>query len=246
MQPDKNSFWRVQMLGTTPSTQDIVRAAAKAGEAEGLGVQALQQTGGRGRHGNHWTSPMGNLYLSVLLRPSCKADRAGQLAFVVALALSEAMDAVMEEGHEKTLKWPNDILIDGKKASGILLESDIDAHGRVDYVVVGTGVNIFVAPDGAINLDSIKKERLAVNTFRDLYLERLYRLYRHWQDKGFAEIRQTWLKQAHGLNAPMRIRLPEITYEGIFRGLDENGALIADIGGTEKIFTAGEVHFGER
>lgn len=151
-----------------------------------------------------------------------------------------------EDSPKKTLKWPNDILIDGKKVSGILLESEIDPHGRVDYVVAGMGVNIFAPPDGAVGLDSVKKERLAVNSFRDIALEKLLTFYHHWQDKGFAEIRQTWLKQAHGLNAPMRIRLPEITYEGVFRGLDENGALIAEIDGAEKKFTAGEVHFGER
>lgn len=239
------SFWRVQMLGTAPSTQDIVRDLAENGEPEGLAVQSLQQTKGRGRHGNGWVSPMGNLYLSVLLRPSCKADKAGQMAFVVALALSDAIDDVIENGHAKTLKWPNDILIDGKKVSGILLESKIDRHGRVDYLIIGTGVNIFSAPEGAIGLDAIKKERLAVNTFRDLYLDKLQARYTSWQDKGFAEIRQEWLKQAHGLGEAMRIRLPETTYQGIFKGVDDNGTLIAEIDGQTRSFTAGEVHFGE-
>jgi BirA family transcriptional regulator, biotin operon repressor / biotin---[acetyl-CoA-carboxylase] ligase len=214
------NFWRVQVLGTAPSTQDIVRGLAETGEAEGLAVQALQQTKGRGRHGNAWTSPMGNLYLSVLLRPSCKADKAGQMAFVVALALSDAMDAVMEDGHAKTLKWPNDILIDGKKVSGILLESAVDKHGRVDYLIIGTGVNIFAAPEGAIGLDSLKKDRIAINTFRDLYLEKLRARSISWQDEGFGQIRAEWLKQAHGIGQEMTIRLPEITYRGVFEGID--------------------------
>jgi len=237
-------FWRIQMLGTTPSTQDIVRGLADNGEPEGLAVQTMQQTSGRGRHGNQWVSPMGNLYLSVLVRPSCKADKAGQMAFVVALALSDAIDEIMEEGHSKTLKWPNDILIDGKKVSGILLESKIDKHGRVDYLIIGTGVNIFAPPEGAIGLDPIKKERLAINGFRDIYLEKLSARYTQWQEQGFAEIRDAWLKQAHGLGKAMRIRLPEATYSGIFRGIDENGTLIAEIDGHIKNFTAGEVHFG--
>lgn len=239
-----NNFWRVQVLGTTPSTQDMVRNLTDTAEPEGLAIQALQQTKGRGRHGNEWLSPMGNLYISLLLRPSCKADKAGQVAFVVALALSSAMDEVMEEGHEKTLKWPNDILIDGRKVSGILLETRLDSHGRVDYLIVGTGVNIFAPPEGAIGLDSIKKERLAINTFRDVYLGYLLHYYKEWQDKGFAQIRDAWLKQAHGLGQTMKIRLPEITYEGVFKGVDENGVLIADVGGEIKKFTSGEVHFG--
>ncbi len=239
-----DSFWRIQVLGTTPSTQDIVHGLAENGEPEGLAIQALQQTKGRGRHGNEWSSPIGNLYLSTLLRPVCKPDKAGQMAFVTALALSRAMDDVMEEGHVKTLKWPNDILIDGKKISGILLETRLDKHGRVDYLIIGTGVNIFAPPEGAEGLDRIKKERLAVNTFRDIYLGHLRDAYQAWQDKGFAPVREAWLKQAHGLDKPMKIRLPEVSYEGVFRGIDETGALIADVDGARRIFTAGDVHFG--
>jgi len=241
-----DAFWRVQVLGTTPSTQDVVRSLAETGEAEGLAVQSLQQTKGRGRHGNDWTSPMGNLYISKLLRPSCKADKAGQMAFVTALALSDAINDVIEDGHIKTLKWPNDVLIDGKKVSGILLESKLDKHGRVDYLIIGTGVNIFAPPEGAIGLDAIKKERLAVNTFRDLYLEKLHIRYISWQDKGFAQIRQSWLKQAHGLGAAITIRLPETTYHGVFEGVDDNGTLIATVDGQKRTFTAGEVHFGDK
>jgi len=239
-----DNFWRVQVIGTTPSTQDTVRALADAGEPEGMAIQALQQTKGRGRHGNDWASPMGNLYMSLLLRPSCKADKAGQMAFVVALALSEAMGEVMEPSHTKTLKWPNDILIDGKKISGILLETKLDKHDRVDYLIIGTGVNIFAAPEGATGLDQIKKEPVFVNKFRDLYLQKLLDYYTSWQNKGFAPIREAWLKQAHGLDQNMKIRLPEITYEGVFEGIDENGALLAKIDGTQRSFTAGEVHFG--
>ncbi|PZQ44072.1 MAG: biotin--[acetyl-CoA-carboxylase] ligase [Micavibrio aeruginosavorus] len=241
--PDKD-FWRVQMLGTTPSTQDVVRGLAENGEPEGLAVQALQQSSGRGRHGNVWTSPMGNLYLSLLLRPSCKADKAAQMAFVVALALSDAMDEVMDPTFSKKLKWPNDILIGGKKISGILLETKLDSHGRIDYLIVGTGVNIFAPPEGAEGLDRIKKERIAVNTFRDLYLQKLLERYISWQDKGFAPVREAWLKQAHGVGESMTIRLPEVSYEGTFEGVDDSGALIATIDGQKRIFTAGEVHFG--
>ncbi len=239
-------FWRVQVLGTTPSTQDMVRNLAETGEPEGLAIQALQQTKGRGRHGNEWASPMGNLYVSLLLRPSCRADKAGQMAFVTALALSDAMDEVIEAGHKKTLKWPNDILIDGKKVSGILLESKLDNHGRIDYLIIGTGVNIFAPPEGAEGLDRIKSDRIAINTFRDLYLEKLKNRYISWQEQGFRHIRDEWLKQAHGLNETMKIRLPEISYEGIFRGIDENGVLLAEIDGQPRSFTSGEVHFGDK
>lgn len=237
-------FWRVQVLGTTTSTQDMVRNLADVGEPEGLAVQTLQQTAGRGRHGNNWTSPMGNLYVSVLLRPQCTAAKAAQLAFVVSLALSEAMDQVMDKSHTKTLKWPNDILIDGKKVSGILLESSITDKGLVDYVIIGTGINIFAPPEGAIGLDSVKAEPIFVNKFRDVFLDALLIHYEAWKDKGFALVRDAWLKQAHGLGKDMTIRLPEISYRGKFNGIDENGALQAEVEGQMRSFTAGEVHFG--
>jgi BirA family biotin operon repressor/biotin-[acetyl-CoA-carboxylase] ligase len=237
------NFWRVQVLGTTPSTQDLVKNLADTGEPEGLAIQSLQQTGGRGRHGNTWTSPMGNLYMSVLLRPKASAMQAGQMAFVVALALSEAIDEIIKQGPVKTLKWPNDILIDGRKVSGILLESKLKG-AQLDYLVVGTGVNIFTAPEGAIGLDEVKENNVFVNKFRDLYLEKLLAHYNLWQDKGFAPVREAWLKQAHGLGQEMTIRLPETIYKGVFKGVDENGSLQAEINGQIKIFTAGEVHFG--
>lgn len=237
-------FWRVQVLGTTPSTMDMVRNLADTGEPEGLAIQALQQTQGRGRHGNSWSSPMGNLYISVLLRPACRPDRAAQMAFVAAVALSEAMENAMESGHAKTLKWPNDVLIDGKKVSGILLETRLDTKGRVDYLIIGTGVNIFAPAENAIGLDAVKKDRIAINTFRDAYLSRLWARYAEWKEKGFAGIRDEWIKQAHGLGDPMRIRLPEVSYDGIFRGVDENGVLLAEVAGEIRSFTAGEVHFG--
>lgn len=239
-----NSFWRPQVLGTAPSTQDIVKNMAESGEPEGLAIQTLQQTGGRGRHGNTWVSPMGNLYLSVLLRPNCPAHKAGQLAFVAALALSDAIDQVIDtSAHHKTLKWPNDILIDGKKVSGILLESALTG-AHVDYLVLGTGVNIFAPPEGAIGLDSIKSQPVFVNKFRDLYLDCLLARYLEWKDKGFALLRDAWLKQAHGLGADMTIRLPEVSYRGVFKGIDDHGSLIAEVDGEQRIFTAGEVHFG--
>lgn len=242
-QSKQSDFWRPQVLGTTPSTQDMVRNMADAGEPEGLAIQSLQQTGGRGRHGNTWVSPMGNLYVSALLRPKCTPTKAAQLAFVAALALSDAMDDVMEEGHTKTLKWPNDILINGKKVSGILLESALQGK-LVDYVIIGTGVNIFAPPEGAIGLDTVKKDRVFVNVFRDVYLAKLLTRYGEWQDKGFASVREAWLNQAHGLGQDMTIRLPEISYHGVFKGVDDNGSLLAEVDGQIRVFTAGEVHFG--
>lgn len=187
---------------------------------------------------------MGNLYLSVLLRPSCGPDGAGQMAFVAALALSKAMASYLDpEKHRKTLKWPNDILIDGLKISGILLETNIK-DGVVDYLVIGSGVNIFASPEGRIGLDQVKTKPVYVNVFRDEYLAYLGAYYTLWRQKGFAPIREEWLQQAHGLGQALTVRLPEVRYDGIFDGIDDTGALRLKTGQEVKIFTAGEIHFG--
>ncbi len=237
--------WNVTVVGTADSTQDLVRRAAQAGEPEGYAVQALQQTKGRGRHGNEWDSPIGNLYLSALLRPSSPPGDIGQMGFVVSLALSAAIDAYMDAAKNvKTLKWPNDILIDGLKISGILLESNFKPDGAIDWLIIGSGVNIFAPPEGRIGLDNIKTKPVFVNVFRDEYLEKLGFYYDLWTQKGFAPIREEWLKQAHGLGRPMKVRLPEVSFAGSFEGIDESGALLLKADGAVKIFTAGEVHFG--
>lgn len=237
--------WNTTVVGTADSTQDLVRRAAQAGEKQGYAVQAMQQTKGRGRHGNEWDSPMGNLYLSALLRPVGAPGDIGQMGFVVALALSAAMDPYMDPAkHKKTLKWPNDILIDDLKVSGILLETAMKENGALDWVIVGTGVNIFAPPEGRIGLDNIKTKPVFVNVFRDEYLERLGHYYDLWQEKGFAPIREEWLQQAHGLGRPLKVRLPEVSYAGNFEGINETGALLLKADGNIRTFTAGEVHFG--
>ncbi|MCB1529827.1 MAG: biotin--[acetyl-CoA-carboxylase] ligase [Rhodospirillales bacterium] len=238
--------WRVNVVGSASSTQDLAQDAAEAGTAEGYVIQALQQTAGRGRHGNDWLSPMGNLYLSFVLRPERLAPgHAGQLAFVTAVALSDAMGAYLDpERHCKTLKWPNDILVDGLKISGILLESNIKNDSEIEYLVVGVGVNVFAPPEGAAGLDALKEKPVYVNVFRDDFLACFAESYGLWREKGFAPIREEWLKQAHGLNGPMSVRFPEVSYSGIFDGLDESGALLLDQEGRTRTFTAGEVYFG--
>ena len=239
--------WKIHTYAQLESTQDYVRDIAEDEEffPEGIVVQCLTQTKGRGRRGNEWSSPMGNLYMSLLLRPGCPAQAAGQLSFVIAVALSSAMDEVMAAGHVKTLKWPNDILIDGKKAAGILLESNISKIATVDYVVVGIGVNIMAAPDGAVKLQDVAKgAQVPVHPFRDIVLSHISAHYRHWQTAGFADVRTQWLAQAHGMDQPMVARLPDREEKGVFRGIDDAGTLLLDRGNDVMKISAGDVFFG--
>ncbi len=216
--------WQVQTFAQLPSTQDRIRELAEAGAPEGTVVQSLVQTQGRGRHGNEWISPMGNLYMSMLLRPGCSPDQAGQISFVAAVALSAAMGDVLAPGHAKTLKWPNDVLIDGKKCAGILLESELKS-GMVDTLILGMGVNIMAPPEDRIGINQVSKGPVPIHPFRDMVLSHFSAFYEHWRTKGFAEIRALWLQQAHNIGKAVTVKLQDRTLEGIFQDIDEKGIL---------------------
>lgn len=234
--------WHVNVLASVPSTQEPVHQAAEEGEGEGLVIQAFQQQSGKGRSGHHWDSPMGNLYMSFLLRPLCEPIRMGEMAFVIALSLSKALDDYIDpKKHKKQLKWPNDVLIDGLKISGILLEIGAD-----NSLIVGMGVNILSAPELAVSLNKVSSEPVYVNKVRDNILDKIGIFYKQWQDEGFAPIRDLWLNQAYGLNEEMTARLPTEKHKGFFRGIDETGALLLELNdGTVKTVHAADVHFGE-
>ncbi len=238
--------WKINLLGSVETTQAPVHDAALKGAEEGFVMQAMKQTGGKGRQGNQWDSPMGNLYMSVLLRPSCGLERAGELAFVIAVALSKALDDYIEASkHKKTLKWPNDVLVDGLKLSGILLESNLNKDNALESIVLGMGVNIFNAPELAVSLNNVAEIPVYVNKVRDNILDKLSYYYDFWEKRGFAPIRDLWLEQAYGLDQSMTARLPNETYKGIFKGITEEGSLILSLDdGVEKVIHAAEVHFG--
>jgi BirA family biotin operon repressor/biotin-[acetyl-CoA-carboxylase] ligase len=238
--------WDISVSNTLPSTQDVAKVKAAENAPEGTVIQAMSQSAGRGRQGNEWTSPMGNLYMSLILRPMCPPDLAGQISFVTGLALSAAMTPYVTGDHKKTLKWPNDILIDGKKCAGILLESNLSSEGLVESLVIGMGVNIHAAPEDRIGLQQVAGEhRLAVHRFRDEVLVSLAQYYRGWKAAGFEPARREWLAQAHGLNHKISARLPDRTVKGVFRDIDPAGALmLEEEPGKTIAIRAGEVYFG--
>lgn len=243
----KIADWTIYSYASLPSTQQYIQELAAEDYPEGIVMQALIQTKGKGRQGRVWTSPMGNLYMSVLLRPDCSADKAGQLSFVAAVALSEAIDTVLADGHVKSLKWPNDILVDNKKCAGILLESDLDEGGTVKSLAMGMGVNIHAPPEDAAGLQALSHEiTVPVNKFRDVVIEKLQARYRQWKNQGFAPIRKQWLAQAHGLGQPITATIGSKEQKGIFRDIDENGALIMETPGGDVVsVSAGDVYFAE-
>ncbi|NCC22549.1 MAG: biotin--[acetyl-CoA-carboxylase] ligase [Alphaproteobacteria bacterium] len=233
----------IKTLEKTDSTQDVIKDLGAKGTPEGAVIHALEQLKGRGRQGKVWHSPVGNLYMSVLLRPECLADDVPQLAFVSGLAISAALETYLPAGHVKTLKWPNDVFVDGKKISGVLTETTL-VRGRVDCVAVGIGINVSAPPEGAISLDTANGRENSIEGLRDTVLESLARHYRAWQNRGFEVIRAAWVKQAHGIGEPIIACLPDSEIKGIFRGVDEQGWLVMeDRSGNERHIKAGHIEF---
>ena len=201
-------------------------AAAPAGTI----VWAREQTAGRGRRGRPWASPPGNLYCSVLLRPRPPRADWGQVSFVAAVALAEAV-ARAAPGVSPRLKWPNDVLVAGRKLAGILLEADGDA------LVAGIGVNVASHPDGATSLAREGATADVAALLTEVATALLDWLER-WEAAGFAPVRAAWLERAVGLGGAVQVRLADETLSGTFAALDEQGALVLDGG---RRISAGDV-----
>ncbi len=237
--------YRLHHFDAVGSTNDEAKALARHGAPEGALVWASEQTAGRGRRGRTWRSPPGNLYLSLVLRPDGAPPRAAQLGFVAALGLGDALAALAGPALQLRYKWPNDVLAQGRKLAGILLESETAASGRVDFVVVGIGVNLVFAPeDVEFPATSLAAEGVAGVTPAVL-LEAFARHFeiwlRRWREEGFAVVRAAWLARASGLGAAIRVRLERTTLAGRFLDLDDDGALVLDGPEGRQRIAAGEV-----
>ena len=236
--------WEIENHSCVNSTQDILKERCKNGASQGLVITADEQSKGRGRHGNVWQAPKGNLYMSFLLKPNCRADTAGQYSFLIALALSKAIDAYIKPQHKKQLKWPNDLLIDEKKCAGILLESEINNEGIVTDLYAGVGVNIQIAPSEKVALKDICEHVPSVEEFLESFLESIAKSLLLYDQEGFSSVCTQWLSQAYRVNEMIKVRLPKEALYGVFEGLDDDGTLLLrmDNGELQRI-TAGEVYF---
>ena len=230
---------------TLGSTNDAAKALARAGAPDGTLVWADEQEAGRGRRGRQWLSPPGNLYLSLVLRPDAAPSRAAQLGFVAALGLGDALRPLGAPALLLRYKWPNDLLLNGRKLAGILLESETSARESVDFVVVGIGVNIVSAPeDVEFPATSLAAEGVTGVT-PALLLEGFIRHFASWAGRwrleGFRPVRAAWLSAASGLGERVRVRLERKTLCGRFHDLDDDGALVLEGAEGRRRIAAGEV-----
>lgn len=228
-------------LDAVGSTNDDAKDRARQGAREGTIVTAARQTAGKGRQGNHWLSEPGNLYMSLILRPKVSPAESGQLSFLAAVALANAVEKLLPAGVKITLKWPNDLLLNGKKAAGILLETEAGSARTVDWLVMGMGLNIAHAPENAISIGSLGGHIAPLDMLHMVRAE-IMALYRTWREKGFAPIRTAWLDRAAHKAQEINVRLPHETFRATFLGIDDAGALHVKLpDGQERHIASGEV-----
>ena len=246
--------YRILSLGATESTNDDALKAAREDDPGRLWIVANEQRTGRGRHGRQWASPPGNLYASLLLVDPCEPAVAPQLGFVAGLALHEAVEAVTGIGAPRLgLKWPNDLLLDGSKVSGLLVEGHrVDRAARF-AVVIGFGLNVASAPTGT-PYPAIALRDVAANATVDAVFTGLAgafaRAFDAWsigsrrpRSDSFDSIRERWLERAAGLGSQVTLRLPSGERTGLFDGLDPAGRLQLKTAGGVELIDAGDLYF---
>ncbi len=230
----------IRTVAETGSTNADMLVLARDGASEELWLRAERQSAGRGRQGRAWESPAGNLYACTLVRLRPSDPAAATLGFVAAVAVEQVVRAWLPDPSRLALKWPNDLLHDGAKLSGILLER------RGDVVVVGIGVNLAHHPS-ALDRPATSLAALGATSdpadFATILAESFAHWLARWRSEGFGAIRARWLERAHPAGTALQVRLPAATaIDGLFDGLDAEGALMLRLAdGTVRAIHAADV-----
>jgi BirA family biotin operon repressor/biotin-[acetyl-CoA-carboxylase] ligase len=237
--------YRLSVHDSLASTNAEALALARSGERGPLWIVARQQSAGRGRRGNTWVSPPGNLYATLLLTDPAPPECAPQLSFVAVLALHDAIAACAPAlAKALTLKWPNDLLCGDAKLAGILIEGE--RAGDALAVAIGIGVNCISHPSQTpYPATDLKGEGVladAATVFEALTASLAQRLAAWRRGAGFAAIRADWMARAAGMGGDMRARLPDREIIGRGEGLDAHGRLLLRLrDGSVQAIAAGDV-----
>ena len=242
----------VLILEETDSTNAEARRRAEAGEVGPLWITARRQTAGRGRRGRKWESESGNLASTLLLLTRKSPAEAAQLTFAASLAVADLLDRYVPPALV-TIKWPNDVLLDGRKTSGILIESGPAPSGGL-WLAVGIGVNLTQTPGeterpatciaehlnhGVASAPSVDEAAKALAETFGVWLDR-------WTTLGFQPILDAWAARTPGLHGPCTARLTNETLSGMADGVEADGSLRLKLpDGSLRVISAGDVFFGE-
>ena len=240
-----------QVLAETDSTN--AEAARQAHALAGpTWILALHQSAGRGRRGRPWCDPPGNFAATLVMRPAEAPALVALRSFVASLALLEALSRVTGRVGAFALKWPNDVLLNGGKVAGILLESLGGGGGRVAHLAIGIGVNLKSAPapheleEGALRPVSLLSEA-GVAVSAEEFLDILAPAYARWEGRfttyGFAPVREAWLARAARLGEAITARTGTESITGIFETVDAAGNLVLSTPKGRQAIAAADVFF---
>ncbi len=235
----------LRALPVVGSTNDVARDHINDANALGpIVIWAEEQTGGKGRSGRLWDSPNGNLYSSILIKDVGPLTIASQLSFLTAISMRAALSKLIPKESVKC-KWPNDILVNGSKICGILLECGSDKSAN-NWVIIGSGVNVSHKPtDAPYSVSHLKQfnEDISTHMVLSLYLKEFSDRLQVWKSTGFNEIREEWIQNCFGLGEKIVARLAnKVEEHGHFLDLDADGGLIMEKEDSSKItITAGDV-----
>lgn len=233
------------------STNEEARRLAGGGASHGAVIWAKRQTTGRGRMGREWISAEGNLFVSFLLQPECDLATCSQLSFVAAVAVAETLKGIVGPDIDVACKWPNDVLLNGKKVGGILLESfTLPNHLGIDkqWVVVGVGINVDTFPEHvmfpATCLRDAGVEIISAKIVLSRFVSNFIDAYDAWIKKGFKPVQKSWMSHAYRLGHGVEVIIGDKQLHGMFDGIDPAGRLLVrlDSGAVQGI-SAGDVFF---
>ena len=239
-------------LESIDSTNAHARRLAEKGEGGPLWISAQTQTAGRGRRGREWVSETGNLFATHLITLPVPPAIATQISFVTALAIHETCAALLPQDAPLTLKWPNDVLLKGKKLAGILLETLPSQNKNQTVLAIGCGVNIAHAPAetpyGATWLNAHIEDLITPGQFINILAPRMSHWLDTWKNSnGFDLICKAWQNRASHVGKTVSLALASQTITGKFTGLASDGALILELpDGIRKHYHAGDVSFRTR
>jgi BirA family biotin operon repressor/biotin-[acetyl-CoA-carboxylase] ligase len=235
--------WRLETHAVLASTNDRAIAAAEAGEPPGLAVLAHRQTSGRGRRGRTWHSLEGNLHLSVLLGGD-RAFEGGTLALLAGVAMHDAVLDLVPPAVSLRLKYPNDLLADGAKLGGVLIEQGGPPRTAA-WLVVGFGLNLATHPDPAgyrtVSLAALGARTPTVQRMAEAVLAALTRWLGVALTDGPAAVRTAWMARSFAPGAELSVATDRGVVSGFYRGLDASGALLLDVEGRVRPVVHGDV-----
>ena len=221
----------LNILQTCSSTNDIAIKNAKKGSPEGSSFLSYLQTNGRGRNNNHWISMKGNLFLSTIFRPKINKVNWHQLSLIIGLSILESLINLGIDRRKIELKWPNDVLVQKNKISGVLLES-FD-----NFVVAGIGLNISKNPQNETKWNTTKlydhtNKDFSLKYIANSILKIIFKNYSIWDDKGFNFFKKKLNKYIYNINNEIVIKLNSKSNDiiGVFLGLGDNGSLKIKVG----------------